>query len=60
MWGPCTSYPTNPTAGTDFEAFYLDPASRGRVSLRVYQSDDRSAGYDENAVAADLSGFLNG
>lgn len=55
-----TSYPTNPTAGTDFEAFYLDPASRGRVSLRVYQSDDRSPGYDENAVAADLSGFLNG
>lgn len=54
-----TSYPTNPAAGTDFEAFYLDPSARGRVSLRVYQSDDRSSGYDENAVAADLAVFLD-
>ena len=55
-----TQYPTNSAAGTDFEAFYLDPASRGRVSLRVSNSDDRSDSYNEAAVAADLAGFLNG
>jgi len=55
-----TQYPTNPSAGTDFEAFYLDPALRGRVSLRVSNSGERSADYDESAVAADLAGFLNG
>ncbi|MET0866308.1 MAG: hypothetical protein ABWZ98_18395 [Nakamurella sp.] len=53
-----TTYPTNPAAGTDFEAFYLDEGSRGRVSLRVSNSDERSAGYNEAAVAADLAGFL--
>jgi len=55
-----TKYPTNPSAGTDFEAFYLDEATRGRVSLRVSNSSERSAGYDETTVAADLAGFLNG
>jgi hypothetical protein len=55
-----THYPTNPSAGTDFEAFYLDPALRGRVGLRVSHSGERSADYDESAVAADLAGFLNG
>lgn len=55
-----TRYPTNAAAGTDFEAFYLDPTSKGRVSLRVSHSDERSADYNEAAVAADLAGFLNG
>ena len=55
-----TQYPTNPSAGTDFEAYYLDPASRGRISLLVNNSSERSAGYDEAAAAADLAGFLNG
>jgi hypothetical protein len=55
-----TQYPTNPSAGTDFEAYYLDPASRGRISLLVNNSSERSAGYHEAAVAADLAGFLNG
>ena len=51
-------YENNPAAGTDFEAYYLDPASRGRVSLTVSNSSERSPGYDEAAVAADLAGFL--
>ena len=55
-----TVYPSNASAGTDFEAFYLDQSAWGRVSLRVSNSDERSAGYDEAAVAADLAGFLNG
>ena len=55
-----TIYPTNNTAGTDFEAFYLDETSRGRVSLRVSNSEERSADYNEAAIAADLAGFLDG
>ena len=55
-----TTYPTNTAAGTDLEAFYLDQPSRGRISLRVSNSDERSADYNEAAVASDLAGFLNG
>lgn len=55
-----THYPTNEAAGTDFEAFYLDEAGLGRVSLRVSNSDERSATYDEKAIAADLVTFIDG
>jgi hypothetical protein len=55
-----TTYPTNAAAGTDFEAFYLDEPSRGRVSLRVSNSAQRSAQYDEKAVALDLVTYLDG
>jgi hypothetical protein len=55
-----TQYPTNPSAGTDYAAYYLDQPSRGRISLLVNNSSERSAGYDEAAAAADLAGFLDG
>lgn len=55
-----TEYPTNPAAGVDFEAFYLDAPAKGRVSLRVSGSDERSATFDEKAAATDLVRFIDG
>lgn len=52
-------YPTNPAAGVAFEAHHLDPEQRARVTLTVNDSDERSAGYDGAAAAADLAAILS-
>lgn len=53
-------YPSNPAAGTAFEAHHLDPATRSRVTLKVHDSEERSADYDEQHAAEDLAGILTG
>lgn len=54
------TYPTNPAAGTRFVACYLDEETLSRACLDVADSDERSADYDAEQAAEDLSAVLTG
>ena len=55
-----TEYPTNPAAGVDHTAHYLDPQTRSRTTLDVSgSSDDLSPDYDERDAAEDLAAILS-